>query len=247
MSTNVNNYRVEALQHTSTPPINRDCYFNDDDGSLIEELTQIIIRYNMEERFGINIINPNVPLCATETTLEQTDEENRISFTSKLNRDSKELENSRPTSWSFENGLDIYSAGCRGYCNYSDYKHSNLHSSNVKVDLDSLKRNISNSQQTAHSIAPPTDVSALTHIDEVSQITKADESVLKALRDAIVIRGQNHRVGVFLVHKHFDLSDTEVLLEKHNEKTDETIVFSVDTSIHDVGLLPSALIVKKLH
>ena len=247
MSINTKEYEVEALQFLASPEIGRDYYFNGEDIEIINALKQVIAIYKAEKRFGLNIINPNMSLSASETTLESTDEKQRISHMSTLSRCSDELINSRPTSWSFENGQDIFSAACRGYCNYSDYKHSNLHSSNVTFDSCDLTGKNERDVQDIDSVALPTDISALPHIDDVAHFSEEDSVVLNALKEIIVSYSQEHRIGIMLIHKHFDVSSTEVLLEKYINESRETVVFAADVGEDRSNLAASAILFKKVH
>lgn len=57
----------------------------------------------------------------------------------------------------------------------------------------------------------------LPDINDVEQISSKDYAVLEELRTVLVRHGYTDRFGVTLLHKHFDLNDDEVLMERTDE------------------------------
>jgi hypothetical protein len=80
------------------------------------------------------------------------------------------------------------------------------------------------------AFAPPTEISVgdnnntivitpvqwrnLPDIDEVEQINGTDYAVLKELQAVLIKHNYTNRFGVTLLHKHFELEEDEVLMEK---------------------------------
>ena len=57
----------------------------------------------------------------------------------------------------------------------------------------------------------------LPDINDVEQINDKDYAVLEELRSVLVRHGYTDRFGVTLLHKHFDLNEDEVLMERTDE------------------------------
>jgi len=56
----------------------------------------------------------------------------------------------------------------------------------------------------------------LRHIDDVMPLDASD-ACLQELKDVLVKHGCQYKIGLTLLHKHFDLADDEVLLEHCDE------------------------------
>ena len=54
----------------------------------------------------------------------------------------------------------------------------------------------------------------LPDIDDVEQINSTDYAVLDELRSILIKHNYTDRFGITLLHKHFDLSENEVLMER---------------------------------
>ncbi|HEX6666769.1 MAG TPA: hypothetical protein VF081_09265 [Solirubrobacterales bacterium] len=62
--------------------------------------------------------------------------------------------------------------------------------------------------------APNTDsVASLPDIDDVAPVGAADEACLAEIREILRQHGKLDRFGVMLLHQHFDLDDSEILVE----------------------------------
>lgn len=66
--------------------------------------------------------------------------------------------------------------------------------------------------------------SKLTDIDEIEPINDNDFTVLEELRAVLAKHDYTERFGVVLLHKHFDVSQDEVLMETTNDQTRTSIV-----------------------
>ena len=58
----------------------------------------------------------------------------------------------------------------------------------------------------------------LENIIDVHELTNKDEQCLNDLQAVIEKYGLTNKFGVSLLHKHFDIADDEVLLERNNPK-----------------------------
>lgn len=56
--------------------------------------------------------------------------------------------------------------------------------------------------------------SALKDIDDVEPINEKDHYVLTELREVLLKHGYTNRLGICLLHKHFDISQNEIVVEK---------------------------------
>lgn len=56
--------------------------------------------------------------------------------------------------------------------------------------------------------------STLLHIDDIEPIGENDCPVLEAIRAIVVSEGMEHRFGICLLHRHFDLDEGEIVLER---------------------------------
>jgi len=55
--------------------------------------------------------------------------------------------------------------------------------------------------------------SSLKDIDDVEPINEKDQSVLIELKEVLLKHGYTNRFGVCLLHKHFDISQDEIVME----------------------------------
>ena len=54
---------------------------------------------------------------------------------------------------------------------------------------------------------------ALPHIDDIDPLNVGDHKCMEELRDVLEKHGKLSRFGITLLHRHFDLSDGEILVE----------------------------------
>ena len=59
------------------------------------------------------------------------------------------------------------------------------------------------------------DFATLTEIEDVEQLSKTDEQILEELRDVILAHGKGDRIGVVLIHKHFEVGPDEKAVETY--------------------------------
>ena len=62
------------------------------------------------------------------------------------------------------------------------------------------------------------------HADDVKPLSAADLPVLRDIRDVLARHGMLNRFGVTLLHKHFDLSPDEILVEATDPDTRTTVI-----------------------
>ncbi len=60
------------------------------------------------------------------------------------------------------------------------------------------------------------DSGMLRDIDDVEPLNEADMPCMQDLREVLVRHGRSDRFGIALLHKHFDLAEDEVLVERTN-------------------------------
>lgn len=65
----------------------------------------------------------------------------------------------------------------------------------------------------------PIQWTSLVHIAELKPVDDADASLMQELREVLIRRKATDRFGISLLHRHFDLSHDEVLMESTNETT----------------------------
>jgi len=63
-------------------------------------------------------------------------------------------------------------------------------------------------------VIQPMDWAELNDIDEIDPVGEADADCLKELYDVLKRHGKHERFGVTLLHRHFDLGNDEVMLER---------------------------------
>ena len=74
----------------------------------------------------------------------------------------------------------------------------------------------------------------LGHIDAVEPLGDEDYAVLKEVGDVLRKYGKEERFGVCLLHKHFDLSEGEMLVEETDEES-RVSTLSVRPASEDIG------------
>ena len=67
--------------------------------------------------------------------------------------------------------------------------------------------------QQQHIIVESMQWNTLQHIADVKPIDDSDAACLEEVRQVLLKHGQTARLGISLLHSHFDLSDDEMLLE----------------------------------
>jgi hypothetical protein len=68
----------------------------------------------------------------------------------------------------------------------------------------------------------PINWNELEDIDDIPSFSDADEACLDEIQQVLNRHGKAGQFGVTLLHKHFDLSDDEIMLEKQN-RADRTL------------------------
>jgi hypothetical protein len=69
----------------------------------------------------------------------------------------------------------------------------------------------------------PVQWAALKHIDIVDPINEQDAECLIEIRDVLKKHGKLNRLGVALLHSHFDLEDDEIMLESTEDEDTRTL------------------------
>ena len=62
-------------------------------------------------------------------------------------------------------------------------------------------------------------VAELPYLDEVPEISDADQQCFEELRQVLVKRGCEKRFGLNLLHRHFSVDDDEIMLENNDPAT----------------------------
>lgn len=70
----------------------------------------------------------------------------------------------------------------------------------------------------------PVQWAALKHIDIVDPINEQDAECLIEIRDVLKKHGKLNRLGVALLHSHFDLEDDEIMLESTEDEDTRTLI-----------------------
>ena len=63
----------------------------------------------------------------------------------------------------------------------------------------------------------PTQFAHMKHVTEVEPVTEKDRSILEAIKAVLLEHDAVERFGVHLVHKHFDLTEDEIIMEYTDE------------------------------
>ena len=79
--------------------------------------------------------------------------------------------------------------------------------------------------------------SRLTDIDEIDPINEKDYVVLEEIRAVLVKYNYVDRFGIILLHKHFDISKDEVLMETTNEKDRVSTIKVEKASVNEKSTL----------
>jgi hypothetical protein len=79
----------------------------------------------------------------------------------------------------------------------------------------------------ADIVMQPMQWAELKDLGEVEPLSEADESLMRDLRDVLRKHGATERFGITLLHKHFDLMDSEVLLESTDVHARRLILHAV--------------------
>jgi hypothetical protein len=73
----------------------------------------------------------------------------------------------------------------------------------------------------------------LPHIDETDYLDASDEACMLEVREVLLKHGKTGRLGVTLLHRHFDLAENERLIE-HCDEDNRTFVIKPE-KIEDLG------------
>lgn len=73
-------------------------------------------------------------------------------------------------------------------------------------------------------VVHPVQWTTLDHVDDVSPLNDADAVAFSEIRDILRKHGLTKRFGVFLLHKHFDLSEGEFLFEETDEDARKQVI-----------------------
>jgi len=69
----------------------------------------------------------------------------------------------------------------------------------------------------------PVQWTSLEDIDNIEPLNGTDEPCLKELYEILKKYGKQHRLGVALLHKHFELRDDEIMLETSDHQKRELV------------------------
>lgn len=84
------------------------------------------------------------------------------------------------------------------------------------------------------------DFATLKDIDLLPRVSEQDRRILAQLERVLVRHNQQHRIGVVLLHKHFDVGPDEVAVDRHN--VDKRLsVISVEKDGSTPNLIPSMM------
>lgn len=56
--------------------------------------------------------------------------------------------------------------------------------------------------------------STLSHVDQIGEFSDSDTACLRDLREVLARHRKLNRFGISLLHKHFDIADDEILVER---------------------------------
>lgn len=90
-------------------------------------------------------------------------------------------------------------------------------------------------RQPLDLVLQPMEWAPLQDIDEVAPIGPADASCLKEIYEVLKRHSKESRFGVTLLHKHFSMTDDEVLLERTDKTTRSLILQPVKIDSPDVA------------
>lgn len=84
----------------------------------------------------------------------------------------------------------------------------------------------------------------LKDIHDTPRVTDKDEAVLREIGEIILRHGQQDRIGLVLVHKHFNVKADEVAVEQVDQGA-RTAVIDVEKDGASAGAVPSMLMFSK--
>jgi len=79
----------------------------------------------------------------------------------------------------------------------------------------------------ADIVIQPMQWAELKDLGDVKPLSEADENLMRDLRDVLRKHGATERFGITLLHKHFDLMDSEMLLESTDVRARKLILHAV--------------------
>jgi hypothetical protein len=234
--------QIFSLQYVSRGELGDTAPFSKADLPLLVDLRRHIAEAGCLDRFGVSLRTLQRAIGEGETTLEESDEESRTSFTEVLPIDSDRLAGSRPTNWSFSRSDEISAGNCPGYCDYKDWKHTNRHKGRFHaLAAEPEKTRAAPGAVALEDWCAPGDVSRLSAIDDVPMIRSSDTNLLSSIRSTVLSFGQDARIGVVLLHKHFDVRSGEVLVERCLTEPRLSIVKSLPAAALPADVVPSVL------
>ena len=77
----------------------------------------------------------------------------------------------------------------------------------------------------------PVQWSSLNDIDEVTPLNNTDEDCLQEVYKVLKKHGKQDRLGIALLHKHFDLQDNEIMLEVSDHENRELVTTPVKSDV----------------
>ena len=81
----------------------------------------------------------------------------------------------------------------------------------------------------------PVQWSSLEDIDGIEPLNKSDENCLQEIYEVLKKHGKQDRLGIALLHKHFDLQDNEIMLEVSDHESRELVTTPVNSDVAGNG------------
>jgi hypothetical protein len=78
------------------------------------------------------------------------------------------------------------------------------------------------------------DIRVMKH-QQIAPLSKNDEACIKEIKDVLTRHGALHRFGITLLHEHFQLAPTEILVESCNDTKRELFTRPVELSKMEIA------------
>ncbi|QEG43448.1 hypothetical protein [Roseimaritima ulvae] len=120
--------KLETVQWTRLNQIEELDPISDADYDVLQELREVLIRHNYEERFGVCLLHKHFDIEDGEMALERSDHEKRVSVIEVVPEDSDP--DAWETAWAFSREVPDIKAGrnCRQKCGgFGTTGHSRQH------------------------------------------------------------------------------------------------------------------------
>ena len=232
---------IQYAAHTHHTPLTP---LNDNDANALQDISDVLFKHNADRRFGIRLLENTMTLNADEAYMETTDVEGRISMLNIIEANPDNLDNSMPTIWSFGNDEIKAMANCRTWCKISNFSHTTLHvgyGRNAPGPSFFKGREAPQAMETSLISMHDVDYASLTDIDDVPPMSLQDEAIMEELRTAIKLHGMEHRLGIALLHKHFEVNEGEMAIELEQPEEKRIVTFVAKKEDVEHVAVPSIL------